>query len=84
MEVSVRLLLHEARDEKNVFEGLHSGEGILPVCMPITNPGKVPIYAILLLGGTVSVDPIGGGMTVGKAIKLRVLPRIGVLTAQLR
>jgi len=45
---------------------------------------QVPIYAILLLGGTISVNHVGGGMTVGNAIKLRTLPRIGVLATQLR
>lgn len=52
--------------------------------MKIADTGQVPIYAILLLGGTISVNHIGGGMTVGKAIKLRAFPRIGVLVTQLR
>lgn len=64
---------------------MHAGEGILVVTVtPVSNIGKVPIYAILLLGGTISVNHIGGGVTVGKAIKLRALPRIGVLATQLR
>ena len=84
MEVSIRLLLYEAGNEKNAFEGLHTGEGILPVSIPVSDIGKVPVYAILLLGGTISVNHIGGGMTVGKTIKLRALPRIGVLATQLR
>ena len=84
MEVSVRLLLYEACDEKNVFEGLHAGESVLPVGLFVIDTGKVPVYAILLLGGTISVNHIGGGVTVGKVIKLRALPRIGVLATQLR
>ena len=55
-----------------------------PAGMKIADTGQVPIYAILLLGGTISVNHIGGGMTVGKAIKLRAFPRIGVLATQLR
>lgn len=84
LESSLRVLLYEARDKKTVFERLHTGESALPVCIPISNTGKVPIYAILLFGGTVSVSPIGGGVTVGKTIKLRAIPRIGVLVTQLR
>lgn len=45
---------------------------------------QVPIYAILLLGGKISVNHIGGGITVGGTIKLRAFPRIGVLVTQLR
>lgn len=78
------MLFYEACDEENVFEGLHTGEHLLPVSVPVSNIGKVPIYAILLLGGTISVNHIGGGMSVGKAIKLRASPRIGVLATQLR
>ena len=57
---------------------------LLSVSVPIIDTGKVPIYAILLLGGTISVNHIGGGMTVGRTIKLRAIPRIGVLATQLR
>ena len=57
---------------------------VLPVSMLIINMWKVPFYGILLLGGTISVNHIGGGMTVGKTIKLRASPRIGVLVTQLR
>lgn len=84
MEASVRMLLYEACDEENVFERLYAGECIPLVHMPVNNIGKVPIYAILLLGGTISVNHIAGGMTVGNAIKLRASPRIGVLATQLR
>lgn len=84
MEVSVRMLLYETCDEENVLEGLHTGENTLPVGTPFSDMRKAPIYAILLFGGTVSVNHVGGGMTVGKAIKLRALPRIGVLATQLR
>ncbi|KAF5385346.1 hypothetical protein D9615_001206 [Tricholomella constricta] len=48
---------------------------------------EVPIYAILLFGGRVSVNQIGGGLTVGSKeswIKLRAWPRIGILVNQLR
>jgi len=80
------MLLYEACDEENIFEGLHTGEGTLSVSvsMLVNNIGKVPVYAVLLLGGTISVNHIGGGMTVGKTIKLRASPRIGVLATQLR
>lgn len=84
MEVSVFVLFCKACDEEDVFERLHTGEDILSACLPSINIGKVPIYAILLLGGTISVNHVGGGMTVGSAIKLRALPRIGVLATQLR
>ena len=78
------MLLYETCDEENVLEGLHAGENTLPVGMPFSNIKKVPIYAILLFGGAISVNHIGGGMTVGRAIKLRASPRIGVLATQLR
>ena len=55
-----------------------------PVSAVISNTRKVPFYGVLLLGGTISVNHVGGGMTVGKAIKLRASPRIGVLVTQLR
>ena len=84
MEVPVRLLFHEARNEKDVFEGLHTGKVVLHPNVPVIDTAKVPIYGILLLGGSISVNHIGGGMTVGKTIKLRALPRIGVLATQLR
>ena len=84
MEVPVRMLFHEAGDKENILEGLHTGKVAPTVSVPIFNTGKVPVYAILLLGGTITVNHIGGGMTVGKTIKLRALPRIGVLVIQLR
>ncbi|KAI0713143.1 P-loop containing nucleoside triphosphate hydrolase protein [Cerioporus squamosus] len=48
---------------------------------------EVPIYALLLFGGPVTVNHIGGGLTVGDKdciIKLKAWPRIGVLVNQLR
>lgn len=57
---------------------------IVPVRTSISNLWKVPFYGLMLLGGTVSVNHVSGGITVGKAIKLRASPRIGVLVTQLR
>jgi hypothetical protein len=48
---------------------------------------QVPIYALLLFGGPVSVDHVQGGLTIGNKeafIKLKAWPRIGVLVNQLR
>ncbi|KAF8312159.1 P-loop containing nucleoside triphosphate hydrolase protein [Cantharellus anzutake] len=47
---------------------------------------EVPLYALLLLGGQVTIDHIKGGITVGKQgwIKMRAWSRIGVLVNQLR
>ena len=48
---------------------------------------QVPIYALLLFGGPVTVNHIGGGLTVGAKdciIKLKAWPRIGVLVNHLR
>ncbi|KAI0640102.1 P-loop containing nucleoside triphosphate hydrolase protein [Trametes polyzona] len=48
---------------------------------------EVPIYALLLFGGPVTVNHIGGGLTVGAGdcfIKLKAWPRIGVLVNHLR
>lgn len=48
---------------------------------------QVPMYALLLFGGSVSVNHIGGGLTVGKGgsiVKLKAWPRIGILVNQLR
>ncbi|KAI0673812.1 P-loop containing nucleoside triphosphate hydrolase protein [Trametes maxima] len=48
---------------------------------------EVPIYALLLFGGPVTVNHIGGGLTVGSKdcfIKLKAWPRIGVLVNHLR
>lgn len=45
------------------------------------------MYALLLFGGPVTVNHIGGGLIVGAKgteIKLRAWPRIGVLVNQLR
>ncbi|KAF9225566.1 P-loop containing nucleoside triphosphate hydrolase protein [Gyrodon lividus] len=48
---------------------------------------EVPMYALLLLGGPVSVNHVGGGLTVGEGettLKLRAWSRIGILVNQLR
>lgn len=48
---------------------------------------QVPLYALLLFGGPVSVNHIAGGVTVGSKdswIKLKAWPRIGILANQLR
>ncbi|KIK99476.1 hypothetical protein PAXRUDRAFT_30490 [Paxillus rubicundulus Ve08.2h10] len=48
---------------------------------------EVPMYALLLFGGPVSVNHICGGLTVGNrdtTLKLRAWPRIGILVNQLR
>jgi ATP-dependent RNA helicase DHX57 len=48
---------------------------------------KVPMYAILLFGGPVSVDHIRGGLSVGtknSLLKLSAIPRIGILVNHLR
>lgn len=45
------------------------------------------MYALLLFGGPVSVNHVGGGLAVGSGdgtIKLRAWPRIGTLVNQLR
>ncbi len=47
----------------------------------------MPIYALLLFGGTVTVNHVRGGLTVGNKtnyIKLGAIPRIGILVNQLR
>lgn len=47
----------------------------------------MPLYGLLLLGGTVSVDHVKGGLTVGTKeswIRLKAWPRIGILVNQLR
>ncbi|KAG6849981.1 hypothetical protein H0H93_002983 [Arthromyces matolae] len=48
---------------------------------------EVPMYALLLFGGSVSANQIGGGVTVGtkdNRFKLKAWPRIGILVNQLR
>jgi ATP-dependent RNA helicase DHX57 len=49
---------------------------------------QIPIYALLLFGGPVTVNHVAGGLTIsskgGSAIKLKAWPRIGVLVNQLR
>ena len=47
----------------------------------------MPIYALLLFGGPVTVDHIRGGLTVGNKesfVKLGADPRIGILVNKLR
>ncbi|KAJ7631194.1 P-loop containing nucleoside triphosphate hydrolase protein [Roridomyces roridus] len=48
---------------------------------------EVPLYALLLFGGPVTVNHVAGGLTIGaknSLIHLRAWPRIGVLVNQLR
>ncbi|OJA10313.1 hypothetical protein AZE42_05191 [Rhizopogon vesiculosus] len=48
---------------------------------------QVPMYALLLFGGPVSINHIASGLTVGKGgnvVKLKAWPRIGILVNQLR
>ncbi|GJE89518.1 HrpA-like RNA helicase [Phanerochaete sordida] len=48
---------------------------------------EVPVYALLLFGGPVTVNHVGGGLTIGTKdafVKLKAWPRIGVLVNQLR
>ncbi|KAJ7446393.1 P-loop containing nucleoside triphosphate hydrolase protein [Mycena galericulata] len=48
---------------------------------------EIPLYAMLLFGGPVSVNHVAGGLTVGSKdtwIRLKAWPRIGVLVNQLR
>ncbi|TFK41870.1 P-loop containing nucleoside triphosphate hydrolase protein [Crucibulum laeve] len=48
---------------------------------------EVPLYALLLFGGAVSVNHVAGGVTIGTKdsfIKLKAWPRIGILVNQLR
>ncbi|KAI0320072.1 P-loop containing nucleoside triphosphate hydrolase protein [Amylostereum chailletii] len=48
---------------------------------------EVPLYALFLFGGHISVNHIGGGLTIGGRegrIKLKAWPRIGILVQQLR
>ncbi|KAJ7109956.1 P-loop containing nucleoside triphosphate hydrolase protein [Mycena epipterygia] len=48
---------------------------------------EIPLYALLLFGGPVSVNHVAGGLTIGAKdswIRLRAWPRIGVLVNQLR
>jgi len=47
---------------------------------------EVPLYALLLFGGSVSVNHVAGGITVGieSSIGLKAWPRIGILVNQLR
>lgn len=45
------------------------------------------MYALLLFGGPVSVNHVGGGLVVGNGdttVRLRAWPRIGTLVNQLR
>jgi ATP-dependent RNA helicase DHX57 len=48
---------------------------------------KVPLYALLLFGGPVTVNHVLGGCTIDThegPIKLKAWPRIGILVNQLR
>ncbi|ESK92682.1 dead deah box [Moniliophthora roreri MCA 2997] len=48
---------------------------------------EIPLFALLLFGGSVSVDHVKGGLTMhsrDSVIKLKAWPRIGVLVNQLR
>ncbi|KAG8880465.1 hypothetical protein FRB97_000766 [Tulasnella sp. 331] len=48
---------------------------------------EAPLYGLLLFGGPILVDHAGGGLTIGGKegrVKLKALPRIGVLMNQLR
>ncbi|KAI0032148.1 P-loop containing nucleoside triphosphate hydrolase protein [Vararia minispora EC-137] len=48
---------------------------------------EVPLYALLLFGGKITVNHVGGGLTVGGRegmIRLKAWPRIGILVQQLR
>jgi hypothetical protein len=45
---------------------------------------EVPLYGILLFGGQVVADPLHGGLTVDRWIKMKSWTRIGVLVNQLR
>ena len=59
----------------------------MSIFLMFTTPRKVPMYALLLFGGPVTVNHIGGGLIVGAKgteVRLRAWPRIGVLVNQLR
>jgi ATP-dependent RNA helicase DHX57 len=48
---------------------------------------QVPLYALLLFGGPVSVNHVAGGVTIrskDNSVKLKAWPRIGILVNQLR
>ncbi|EMD42249.1 hypothetical protein CERSUDRAFT_110776 [Gelatoporia subvermispora B] len=48
---------------------------------------EVPLYGLLFFGGQVTVNHMGGGLTIGAKgafIKLKAWPRIGILVNQLR
>jgi len=51
------------------------------------NVPQVPLYALLLFGGPVSVNHVAGGVTIRSKdswVKLKAWPRIGILVNQLR
>jgi hypothetical protein len=55
--------------------------------MELMHTVQVPLYALLLFGGNIAVNHIGGGLTVGGQegmVKLKAWPRIGILVQQLR
>lgn len=60
---------------------------------PVLTVQQIPLYSILLFGGPISVNHVGGGLTIrtrvteddeGVDIKLKAWPRIGVLVNFLR
>jgi ATP-dependent RNA helicase DHX57 len=53
---------------------------------PFPNPSQIPLFALLLFGGTVTVNHFAGGLVVGKNghTKLKAWARIGVLVNQVR
>jgi len=55
--------------------------------MVLIDVPQVPLYALLLFGGKVSVNHVTNGITVANNenwIKLKAWPRIGILVNQLR
>src|ERR1700733_1788242 len=55
--------------------------------LTVYNGQQVPLYALLLFGGPVSVNHIAGGVTIRSKdswVKLKAWPRIGILVNQLR
>lgn len=48
---------------------------------------EIPLYALLLFGGPLTVNHVAGGLTIGSkenAVKLKAWPRIGILANHLR
>jgi ATP-dependent RNA helicase DHX57 len=62
-------------------------ESSLGVVSSLLSSRQVPVYALLLFGGRVSINHVAGGLTVGEngtAVKFKAWPRIGILVNQLR